>query len=708
MNKKVNLFDILWYMGGLLLFGFTSLIYMIIVTRLVGIDAGGKFTFAYAVACTFFAVGVYFGKSFQITDKSDRYSDTDYIYNRITTCFVMMLFTFVFCLFKKYDLEKIGLILVLTLYRGADAFVDAIHAVVQKKDRTYKVGMSIFFRTLLLLAGFALTLYLTKSIIFASICITLINIIYIGIVDIKIAKPNIVKTKFENNKNLILLIEGFLVFLFSFLAVYVNNSPKYAIDSLATDTIQGIFGIIIMPASFVSLVSLYIIQPFLNNITGLLKEKNIKALDKLLLKLTAIITGVGIIVIIGAYLLGIPVLELLYGVELDNQIINLVIILIGSILYSIYSAISQTLIAMRKNLYQVISLIIVFIVSIIISNILVSNYGIDGATYAYLIVMGLELLLIFIGYIYYSRKIKESNREITIRLMGGLGNQMFEYAALRNMQLNNKCKGSIDLCGITNKTHNVYGLDHCNITKDIEIIKNKKSIKGKFTHLLYGFYWVFLSKSKTGFKFWQMLQAYLNSVGIYCVPDGYIKLSDIEVDNNYMVGYFQSINYLNDNKDIIRKELQIIDKLDGKNANVYDEIKKVNSVCVHIRRGDYVGSFFEVCDINYYLAAIDLMNKKVNNPYFYIFSDDIAWVKENLKLDNVTYIDWKNNQYQDLKLMSGCKNFIMSNSSFSYWAQFLSENKNKVVIAPSKWFKNGKKIDIYEKHWNLIDVERGN
>lgn len=705
MNKKVSLYDILWYMGGLLLFGFTSLIYMIIVTRVVGIEAGGKFTFAYAVACTFFAVGVYFGKSFQITDKSNRYSDTDYIYNRITTCLVMVLLTLVFCLFRKYNLEKIVLILILTVYRGADAFVDSIHAVIQKKDRVYKVGMSIFFRTLLLVASFIVSLILFKNIILSSLVIMIINVLYFIVVDYRIAKKNIISSKFDNSKNLLLLIEGFTAFLFYFLAIYVNNASKYAIDSLSTETIQGIFGIIYMPSSFVSLVSLYIVQPFLNNITGLLKNKKIMDLNKLLLKLTLIVSLIGIIIMILSYFIGIPILEMLYSVELDNQKFNLLIILLGSVLYSIYSVYSQVLVAMRKNLYQVLCLGLLFITSIILSNQLVYAYGINGASMAYTIAMAIEVLMIAAGYICYSKKIIKSENKITIRLMGGLGNQMFEYAALRNMQLNNKCNGVIDLCGITNKTHNVFGLDHCNISKDIEVVNKQKGFKGKIVHLLYGFYWVFLSKNKSGFKFWTRVQPYLNSIGIYCVPDGYIPLNNIEVDNNYMVGYFQSINYMKENKDTIRKELQITDKLEGKNLEVYNDIKKYNSVCVHIRRGDYVGSFFEVCTADYYLEAIKLMNKKVKNAHFYVFSDDINWAKDNLGLNNVTYIDWKNNQYQDIKLMSGCKNFIMSNSSFSYWGQFLSENKDKVVIAPSKWFKNGKKIDIYEDSWYLIDVE---
>ena len=483
MNKKVNLFDILWYMGGLLLFGFTSLIYMIIVTRLVGIEAGGKFTFAYAVACTFFAVGVYFGKSFQITDKSNRYSDTDYIYNRITTCLIMLILTLVFCLFRKYNLEKIILILILTIYRGADAFVDSIHAVIQKKDRVYKVGMSIFFRTILLVISFIISLLLFKNIIISSLVITVINVLYFMVVDYRIAKKNIFSSKFDNSKNLLLLIEGFTAFLFYFLAIYVNNASKYAIDSLSTETIQGIFGIIYMPSSFVSLVSLYIVQPFLGNITELLKNKQIVNLNKLLLKLTIIVSMIGLLIIIVSYFVGIPILEILYDVKLDAQKLNLLIILFGSVLYSIYSVYSQVLIAMRKNLYQVICLLVLFIVSIILSNQLVSTQGINGASIAYTITMAIEVLLIVAGYIYYSKKLINAEKQITIRLMGGLGNQMFEYAALRNMQLSNKCKGTIDLCGITNKTHNVFGLDHCNISKEIKIVNKQKGFKGKIVHL---------------------------------------------------------------------------------------------------------------------------------------------------------------------------------------------------------------------------------
>lgn len=687
-------------------FGFTSLIYMIIVTRFVGIEEAGKFTFAYAVACTFYIVGVYYGKSFQITDTSNRYYDTDYINNRLTTCIIMVILTLLFCFIMNYSMDKILLILALTIYRGTDAFIDSLHAIIQKKDRVYKVGVSIFLRALLLIIAFIISVVLFKNIIVSSIIIMIINILYLLLIDFKLVKKSMTKGKFDKTKNIILLIEGFSVFLFSFLAIYVINSSKYAIDALSTNEIQGVFGIIFLPSSFVSLISLYIVQPFLNNIAMFIKEKRIKKLNSLLIKLTLLISLVGLFAIIIALFMGIPVLELLYGIKLNNQLFNLIIIIIGSLFYSIYSIYSQVLIAMRKNLYQVVSLIILFFMSILLSNYLVQNNGINGASMAYLLIMLIELLFILGGYLFYSKRIVNSNPKLTIRLMGGLGNQMFQYAVLRNMQLNNKCEAVIDLVGITNKNHNVYGLNNLNISNDIKITDNTRSLKGFITYLLYGFYWVFLSKSKKGLVFMNYIESYLNSIGIYLVVDGYIELDNIKVNDNYMVGYFQSEKYFKDNIETIKQELQVNINLSDKNTLIQKEMLTNNSVCIHIRRGDYVGSTLEVCTKDYYYDAIKEMNKRVKNPKYYVFSDDIKWVKENMKFDNnTTIIDWKNNQYEDLKLMSNCKNFIMSNSTFSFWAQFLSLNKNKIVIAPSKWYNNDKKVDIYDENWIIIDIK---
>lgn len=701
--SRSKICDTLWYIFGSIFYGFTSLIYMIIITRLIDIDATGQFSFAFAVASTFYVIGVYFGMAFQVTDNSDKYSDTDFIFNRFTTCIIMIVLTLLFSIINGYDSIKFFLVLLLVIYRGVDAMLDSTHAIIQKKDRMYKNGILTFVRTLFLIGTFLITALLFKNLVISIVSITIVDIIYSLLIEYAAVKKLIKPTKYSTTKNIMLLIEGFPVFLFSFLAMLILNSPKYAIDANLSNSLQGIFGIIFMPSSFMSLISLYLIHPFLNDISMNINNNDQASQNRLMIKLTTIIILFGLIVTVIAYILGIPVLELMYGINLSNHRLGLVIIMIGTILYSIYGLFSMIFLAMRKNFHQVIILVIVSILSYFICDCFVSNYGIMGASYAYLLVMFIQVLLYICVYALIIHNSKKQ-KKIAIRLMGGLGNQMFQYAAVRSFALDNDVSAYIDLRGITNKTHNVFGLNHCNISNDVIIKKSIFLVKGKITHLIYGLYWAFLSKTKIGYKLYSIMQPNLNDLGIYCVPDGYIPINKVKARNNYMVGYYQSINYIKSNMSIIQSELQIIDKLEGKNLNVYNEIKKCNSVCIHVRRGDYVGSSFEVCNVNYYLDAIKLMKSKIKDAHFYVFSDDICWVKANFNLDNTTYIDWKNNQYQDLKLMSGCKNFIMSNSSFSYWAQFLSKNDKKVVIAPSMWYKNGSKSDIYDDSWYLIDI----
>ncbi|MBQ7240903.1 MAG: alpha-1,2-fucosyltransferase [Bacilli bacterium] len=703
MNKKIK--SIILYTFGLLFFGFTSLVFMISITRINGVEDAGKFAFAYAVACTFYAIGTYIGKAYQVTDLSKDNKDKDYIINKIISCGIMIIMTIIFSLCNHYSFDKLLLIIVLTIFRCADAFVEVYHAIIQKKDDIAKIGISMFIRTIILMLSFVVSLYVKHDLLFSSFVIMFINLFYIFIIDYLLVKKNIDKSKPTLYSGIYLLIAGLPICLFSFISVYVFNSSKYAIDAFSTNSVQGIFNIIFMPASFLSLIGLYLTQSFLKDFTLFIEKKDYSNLTKLLFKISRIMIAFGLITIAIAYFIGIDVLQFIYNQSLNNMRMNLMIILFGSIIYSICLLLSNVFVSLKKNLLQLFLLFINFIITLIVSPIMVKNFGISGACYAYLIVVLLQLLLFIIGYIWCVRTVT-TEKNITVRLMGGLGNQMFQYAFLRNLSLNNNAKGIIDLQGITNKTHNKYGLDHCNISKDIKFINKDRSIRQYITYFMYGFYCVFLESKKYGFNLYNILLSLTNSHGVLCIPDGYMDIKELKSDKNYSVGYFQSPQYSKEFVDIIRDELQITDKLKGMNKKVYQDISNNESVCVHIRRGDYVGSNFDVCSMDYYYRGIKEIKKHKKSIVIYVFSDDINWVKKNMKFeDEVVFVDWKNNQYEDMKLMSGCKNFVMSNSSFSYWAQYLSQNKKKIVVAPSKWFRNGKKIDIYDDSWILVDVK---
>ena len=127
---------------------------------------------------------------------------------------------------------------------------------------------------------------------------------------------------------------------------------------------------------------------------------------------------------------------------------------------------------------------------------------------------------------------------------------------------------------------------------------------------------------------------------------------------------------------------------------------------MHIRRGDYVSnsksnSIHGTCSLEYYREAVKIINEKYKNSIFFVFSDDISWKKENLLIQNAVYIDNKTIPHEDIYLMSLCKYNITANSSFSWWGAWLNQNKNKVVIAPKKWFLK-KENEIASKNWITI------
>lgn len=153
-------------------------------------------------------------------------------------------------------------------------------------------------------------------------------------------------------------------------------------------------------------------------------------------------------------------------------------------------------------------------------------------------------------------------------------------------------------------------------------------------------------------------------------------------------------------------------KLDPYNLELAKLITAKESVSLHIRRGDYLTAensiFQNICTPTYYKNAVSYMNSNVVNPYYFIFSNDIEWCKNNLNLDNITFVDWNIgvNSYKDMQLMSLCKHNIIANSSFSWWGAWLNNNPNKVVCVPKRWYNN--KATVYGEcpdSWVRIEID---
>lgn len=296
---------------------------------------------------------------------------------------------------------------------------------------------------------------------------------------------------------------------------------------------------------------------------------------------------------------------------------------------------------------------------------------------------------------------------IYVNLKGGLGNQMFEYAFAYALAKKTGDDIRLSLKGISNLTHNVYSLDKLNISynqtvKDVPFSKTDVFFLKSINYILCR-----LNNQKR-FKIEKNFQRCFNKKGFYLCADGFVDTYPSKKNLKYVDGYFQCYKYFNTYREEIKNEFRVKSNPLKRNIKYLEMIDSTNSVCLHIRRGDYTKfSNHLVCTIDYYKQAVSTINRLVNKPEFFIFSDDIEWVKENIDFGvPVNYIEGNNKNYEELRLMYSCKHFIISNSSFSYWAQYLSDNNEKVVVSPNKWFVDQtQQVDIFEPNWIKIDVD---
>jgi len=313
---------------------------------------------------------------------------------------------------------------------------------------------------------------------------------------------------------------------------------------------------------------------------------------------------------------------------------------------------------------------------------------------------------------------------ILIKAVGGLGNQMFQYAFARRIEHETNFEVKIDISEFEDYRR-PFELENLNIKKALIVNcnynKTAKSGKINIFYLISEFFYkkiIYnnkiirgpLRKIKDLFKGDPDNIIYVNN--IFTHLDLYLNPKKLVICNNSTLkGYWQSEKYFKCIEKIIRKEFSFIYPLDKRNIKISEEIKDVNSISIHVRRGDYINlpeaakMHGGICDLNYYKKAINIIKRLVESPIFYIFSDDINWCINNLEVEkNAKYINWNKRQenYRDMQLMMLCKHNIIANSTFSWWGAWLNNNEKKIVIAPKKWFNKLKADDIIPDKWLKI------
>lgn len=281
---------------------------------------------------------------------------------------------------------------------------------------------------------------------------------------------------------------------------------------------------------------------------------------------------------------------------------------------------------------------------------------------------------------------------ITVRLSSGLGNQLFQYFFALYLQQKYNQEIQFD--------SNRFRFDD---SREIEItiLKSNFSRFNKaqlFTNYLGIAYRLRLFLFK------------INPHNKYLSDN--VSFENLVIDsskNYYFDGYWQTDYYVSKIKNI-SNFLIPVDSMPSLIENYISEIVKVNSVALHVRRGDYFSpqyiDRYGVCNTTYYLKATNFIQTNVENPVFFIFSDDLDWVKNNINLpkNTVFIVNEKINSFWYIFLMSKAKHNIISNSTFSWWGAYLNDNKDKIVIAPDKWMLDSDST-IALNDWVKISVK---
>lgn len=295
-------------------------------------------------------------------------------------------------------------------------------------------------------------------------------------------------------------------------------------------------------------------------------------------------------------------------------------------------------------------------------------------------------------------------------LQGRIGNQLFIYSMAKMVAEETGDPDIVIDDSEVLKLNWVDSLSEYNL-QGVRFVHDNKLLRKKFL-LQYmsmkAFHFRMRNKS-----FWERYNAEkngqdrFNKKGIIEIRDGYMPYKLYPRENYIIDGFFQSEKYFCKIKNLLIEELTLPFSM-LKSYPGLDALRNRNSVCISIKVEHNVGSsIYDVCTNGYWKKAIDFIIEHVDNPLFFICSDNVDYVKKHLidcnKYDCICQ-DKKQPVEVSLAVMALCKHYIIGNTTFGWWAQYLSKNQQKIVVAPSKWMKVDMPIDIYQDNWTLIEV----
>ena len=386
-----------WNLCSSMVYSFQSAILLLVVTRVGGLVEGGIFSIIYTVTQTLASLGSYSMRNYQVSDVKDDYNFETYYTSRIVTCVLMILSCMGYAIYKGVSMDRFLIYMLFSVYRTVDGFEDVYHGAVQKKGRLDVVSIAMTFRITLSMIMFSLLYVITHNLLVASVGMVITAVVLLlGFNKIIFSEFTEIKRGIDFSKVLKLLTVCFPIFLGAILYNYLVNVPKYSIDNNLGEATQTIFNILFMPVFVVNILSMFIFKPMVNQMGIWWKDGEIKKLLFSVIKQILIISGLTILVIIAGYFLGCPVLGIVFGVDLSDYPLFFALLLSFGGIAALSTFLSVVLTIMRKQAFIILGYVLGYVINLFVTDRLVIKYKINGAGYAYGIIMGVVLIVFFV------------------------------------------------------------------------------------------------------------------------------------------------------------------------------------------------------------------------------------------------------------------------------------------------------------------------
>ncbi len=374
-----------------------------VISRIDNITDAGTFVIAYAVANLLIMIGRYGIRQYQASDIKEQFSFSEYFILRIFSTILMIFISIIYIaslyLSGSYDAEKSIVVILICCVRAVDAFEDVFHGLFQQQGRLDIAGKILTFRYLFYIVEYMLLYYFTHNLILTSVICLLTTIIFFILLNGSVIKSfNYTKKTPEKTHIIELLKDCFPLFISTFLMAYVGNAPKYSIDIVLSSHDQAQFNYSFMPVYVISQLSTFIYQPMINRLAIIWNEKKLRRFWSLILRQTIIIAVLTVFALVCGYWLGIPVLSLLYGVNLDSYKAALLILLLGGGALALVNFFTMVITITRYQRHLIWGYLIISAGFLLAGKKIAGTYGIMGISAFYSISI-IVLALIFLIYI---------------------------------------------------------------------------------------------------------------------------------------------------------------------------------------------------------------------------------------------------------------------------------------------------------------------